>query len=257
MRLIDTHCHLDDERYAADLPVVLSRAREAGVGRFITIGTDIAAGRAAVALAEQHDDVWATVGIHPHETTHVTADDWQALDALMTRPKVVAVGEFGLDYHREHAPRPAQRAAFERQLALAQQHRLPIVLHCREAWEDCLAILRNVRPSGWQGAAHCFSGDHATAEACVALGLLISFSGTVTFKNAAAVRRVAAAVPVTHLLTETDAPYLAPQPVRGERNEPAHVRLVAEQLAQLKGMTSAELCDQVWQNAEGCFRFHP
>jgi TatD DNase family protein len=252
--LVDTHAHLMDPAFAADLPAVLERAAAAGVTAIICVGYDLASSRAAVALAAQWPQLWATVGIHPNYLSAAPAG-WRAeLAELARAPRVVAIGETGLDYYRDYTPPPQQRAGFEEQLALAATLDLPVVVHCRDAEADVLAaIQQHARPSGGSGVLHCFSGSAATMRAAVAAGYYISFAGPLTFKTAEPLRAVAAQVPRDRLLVETDAPYLSPVPYRGQRNEPAHVRLTAERLAVLHGLSLAELAAQTTRNAHRLF----
>lgn len=232
--LIDSHVHLDDPRFHADLPDVLARAREAGVLTCITIGCDIATSRAAVALAANHPSLYATVGVHPHEVSRIEASWYDELTQLASHPKVVAYGEIGLDYHYDHSPRAVQRQRLSEQIQLARRLGLPIILHTREAQTDTIAILREERADEIGGVFHCFSGDQWLAEQALALGFSLSFSGIITFRNADALRTIVRMVPDDRLLIETDAPYLAPVPHRGKRNEPAYVRYVAQKIAELR-----------------------
>ncbi|MER3457785.1 MAG: hydrolase TatD [Chloroflexota bacterium] len=249
--LVDTHCHLDHPRFDADIGAVIARAHEAGVLRMVTIGTGLPSSRAAVALAERYAGVYAAVGVHPHE-----AKDWDAatlaeLEQLARHPKVVAIGEIGLDFYRDWSPRQAQARAFEAQLALAQQLGLPVIIHDREAHEAVLATLRAYAPV--RGVLHSFSGDAQVAEAALALGLYLGISGSVTFPKADALRQVVALAPLERLLIETDAPYLTPQAHRGRRNEPAYVRYVAEEAAAVKGFPLEVVAAQTTANAEALF----
>lgn len=251
--LVDTHCHLDDPAYGAEVEAVLARAAAAGVHRCVTIGTDVAASQRAVALAQQYSQVAAAVGIHPHEAAHWTPEATAALEALAQDPVVVAIGEVGLDYYRNLTPKPQQQAAFREALGLAQRRRLPVVIHCREAWEDCFVLLREVRGSSVHGLLHCFTGGAKELEIALGLGLQISFAGNVTFKNAAPLRLVAAQVPLEALLLETDAPYLAPQSHRGQRNEPAYVVETARLVAEVKRLPVEEVARATTANAERLF----
>jgi TatD DNase family protein len=199
--------------------------------------------------------LFPTAGVHPHESGHVPEADWVELARLAADDRVVAIGETGLDYHYDHSPRPAQRAGFERQLALAVRLGKPVSVHLREAHEDSVAMLRaSGVGAGPGGVIHCFSGDRGAAEAFLELGLLLSISGIVTFKSAAPLQDAVRAIPLDRLLIETDSPFLAPVPFRGKRNEPAHVRLVADKIAELKGLTAAEVGEASTRNAERLFR---
>lgn len=254
--LVDSHCHLDMD-FDADRAAVLARARAAGIGAMVTIGASgaFAANRAAVALAAAHDEIQATVGVHPHEAASVTDAVLDAVAALAARPKVVAIGETGLDYHYEHSPRPAQRAAFARFIQLARRLGLPIVVHLREADDDAVDILRAERAGEVGGVIHCFSSDAAAARRFLDLGLHISFSGIVTFKTAEPLREAARLVPADRLLVETDAPFLAPIPYRGRRNEPALIVQTASVLAAVRGETLAQVATATAANARRLFRF--
>ena len=258
--LIDTHAHLDYDEFAADFPAVLERARAAGVERINTIGTSAASSRRAVALAAEHPMVHAVVGIHPTTVDEAGPDDHAALRELAARPRVAAIGETGLDYHRlpddpEQAAgvKARQAASFRQQLDLAADLGLNVVIHQRDAWEDTLAILR-AYTGRLRGVFHCFGGTPAQAEEVLALGHLVSFTGIVTFKNGAAVRETAAAVPADRFMVETDCPYLAPVPFRGKRCEPAHTRETAAAIAQARGETLEAVAAQTTANAERFFR---
>jgi TatD DNase family protein len=232
--LIDTHTHLDDPRFETDRDAVLARAREAGVGTLITIGCDVETSRAAVALADRYEQVFATIGVHPHEAQRIGDTWYEDLRRLAQHPKVRAYGEIGLDYHYNHSAPQIQRARFREQVLLAKELRLPIIIHTREAADDTLTILREEKASDVGGIFHCFSGDAALAKAALDLGFSLSFSGVITFQNAGALREVVTLVPADRLLIETDCPYLTPVPHRGKRNEPAFVNLVAERIAGLR-----------------------
>ncbi len=257
--LFDTHTHLHDAKFDADREAVIQRMREAGVVAAVTIGTDLAASRAAVELAAQYPDVWATVGVDPHEAAGFTVDTLAALRELAESPHVVAIGEIGLDYYWDKAPRPVQARVFEEQLALARELELPVVIHNREAHADTLAILRNwAADHPWReqrplGVLHCFSGDVAMALEAVELGFFISLAGPVTFKNAKKPVAVAREVPLAALVIETDAPYLSPHPFRGQRNEPARVRLIAERIAEIRGVPFTVIAQATAANARKLF----
>jgi TatD DNase family protein len=223
---IDNHCHLDDERIEGGAAGAIERARAVGVTGFITIGTDRAHSMAAIALAEQFDDVWCTVGLHPHDAT----DGAASIADLLDHPKVRAMGECGLDWHGDHSPRDQQRRAFAEQIDLAHQHQLALVIHTREAWDDTFAVLAT-HGVPERTIFHCFSGGMAEAERCIELGAYLSFSGVVTFKNASDLRAAARLCPHDRVLVETDSPYLTPVPFRGRPNEPAMVRFVGEAVA--------------------------
>jgi TatD DNase family protein len=240
----DSHCHLDDERIPDGTEGSLAAAREAGVTGFVVVGTDAAHSAAAVALAAAHDDVWATVGLHPHDAVDGVASVIELLDA----PKVVAVGECGLDYHYDHSPRPVQREAFAGQIALAHERGLALVIHTREAWDDTFDLLA----SGGVPARtvfHCFTGGPDEARRALQLDAYLSFSGIVTFKGADEVRSAAKLCPADRLLVETDAPFLAPVPHRGRPNQPAYLPAVGSALARIRGVNVASVEDDTRANA--------
>lgn len=257
--LIDTHTHLDDVRYDPDRDVMMARAREAGIDICVTIGCDLATSRAAVALADRHPFVYATVGVHPHEVKHI-ADGWyDELRRLAAHPKVVGYGEIGLDYHYNNSPPKEQRERLREQVALARELRLPIVVHTREAQEDTVSILKDEKACDVGGVFHCFSGDAWLAKDALDLGFYLSFSGVLTFQNASMLREIAGTVPMDRLLVETDCPYLTPVPHRGKRNEPAYVRLVAEKLAEVKSQGDRidfeQIAGTTSANARRLFKF--
>ncbi len=250
--LIDTHAHLDDDRFAADLPAVLDRAAAAGVSHTLTIGIDLATSRAAVALAGQWPQLRAVVGIQPNHVSEAQPGDFDEIVKLAEAPGVVGVGETGLDRYWDRAPFPLQEEFFVKHLALARRLNKPVVIHCREADADVLRVLRAFG-GPVSGVMHSFCGDADTAAACLELGLHVSSAGMLTYKNADALRAVAATIPLNRLLVETDSPYLAPVPVRGKRNEPAYVRHTAEVLAKLKGVSIEELAEETTRNARRLF----
>jgi TatD DNase family protein len=253
--LIDTHAHLDDERFQEDLPDVLSRAADAGVRRIVTIATTGPSSAMCIDLARRFPPLAATVGIQPNHVAEAAPDVWDDILRLADRPEVVAVGETGLDRYWDHTPFPQQQDFFARHLALARQRHLPMVIHCRQAEADVLAMLRdNFEVHGpVRGVMHSFTGNAATATACVAMGLYISFAGMVTYKNARALREVAREVPLDRMLVETDSPYLAPVPVRGQRNEPAFVTHTVACLAGVLGVGAGVLASQTTANARTLF----
>jgi TatD DNase family protein len=244
VRFFDSHCHLDHDRSAAPLDETLESARSAGVGGMVTVGCDAASSKNAIAVAARHDDVWATVGLHPHDAVNGVDSILPYLDA----PKVVAVGECGLDYHYDHSPRDVQRAAFAAQIQLAASRRLPLVIHTRSAWDDTFDILR-AEGAPEHTIFHCFSGGPDEARRCLDLGAYLSFSGIVTFPSAPELREAAALCPEDRLLVETDAPYLAPVPFRGRRNEPAHVAVVAAAVAEARHETTQSVAAITWRNS--------
>ena len=255
LAVVDSHCHLDGERFGGDLPAVLGRARAAGVTGMICIGSgdSLTSARGSVALANQEADVYATVGIHPHDVAPMTEADWVELEGLARAPRVVGVGETGLDYHYDHSPREAQRLAFRRFVALARAARKPLSSHVRDAHEDAATILRDERAAEVGGVIHCFTGGVADARRYLDLGHHLSFSGILTFKNADAIREAAVFAPLDRLLIETDAPYLAPIPHRGERNEPAFIVRTLEVLAGLRGIAVEEADRATTENSRRLF----
>ncbi len=281
--LIDTHAHLDYPDYAPDLEAVITRAAEAGVTRIISIGTGVESSRRAVALAERFPNIYAVVGIHPTNVVEEGLDFLPTLRELAQHPKVVAIGETGVDYHHvpeeltpltpqtdylqfqttdeterllaEAAWKNAQADAFRMQLDLAEEFGLNVVVHQRNAWEDTLAVLRPYT-GRVRGVFHCFGGTEEEAQELRSLGHLVSFTGIISFKNAAQVRATAGAVPVDGYMVETDCPYLAPVPYRGKRAEPFHTRIVAEQVALARGITLEEVAEASTRTAESFFRFH-
>lgn len=249
LQLVDTHCHLDLAPLAASVDAVLERARAVGVRWCISIGTTLSASRANVELAQRHVAmVRAAVGIHPHEADSATDEAIAEIDALAGRPGVVAIGEVGLDQYRRHAAPEAQARALRGFIAVARRRGLPILIHCREAYEPLLAILR-VSGGPCRGIIHCASGPPEFIRESLALGLHISFAGNVTFPNAGALRQLVELVPDDRLLVETDAPFLAPQPVRGQTNEPGHVAHTAAFLAKLRGTSLDALAALTTRNA--------
>ncbi|HUP72215.1 MAG TPA: TatD family hydrolase [Acidimicrobiales bacterium] len=247
MAWIDNHCHL-----RADDEAAISEAREAGVVRLITVGTDLERSLTAIRVAKAHDNVWATAGVHPHDAT-------QGIDgiaALLDHPKVVAVGEAGLDYYYDHSPRDVQQSVFAAQIALAHAHDLPLVIHTRDAWDDTFRILdREGTPR--RTVFHCFTGGPLEAAAAVERGACLSISGIVTFKTADDLRAAVAQTPLEHLFVETDSPYLAPVPHRGKANRPAWVPLVGSSIATVKACTVAEVEAVTWANACSFYGLDP
>ena len=247
--LVDTHCHLDS---LEDLDGVLDRMHAADISRAVTIGVDGASSAWAVQAAGAHPNVWATVGLHPHDAKDRTDDLMVQLRALTADARVVGVGETGLDYHYDHSPRDVQRDVFAEQIALAKETGKALVIHTREAWDDTFAILdREGTPE--RTVFHCWSGDVDNARRALDLGCVLSFSGTVTFRNADDLRAAARATPLDRMVVETDAPFLTPMPHRGKRNEPAYVRYVAELLATLKDVDVDAFAQQTTRNAARLF----
>lgn len=257
LELIDTHCHLDPNRYAEGVPAVLERAQAAGVVQLLAIGAShgVGSNEVALALAAEHPWIFASVGIHPHEASLYSPEIEALLEGwARERPRVVAVGETGLDYHYNLSPPEVQRAAFAATMGVARRVARPVIIHTREAEEDTLAILRDEGAAEVGGVIHCFSGGAALAEGALALGMYISFSGIVTFKKSVEIQEVAKTMPLDRILVETDAPYLAPTPMRGRRNEPAYVAHTLRGLAALRGVEAAELAAITSANARRLFR---
>jgi TatD DNase family protein len=253
--LVDSHCHLDFPDYAGDVEGVVTRARAAGVGTCLSIGTELARFPGVRAVAEKFPDVWCTVGVHPHEAEKELLTDAAPLLVETSHPKVVGIGETGLDYYYEHSPRAPQIANFRAHITAARQARLPVIVHTRDADEDTIAVLEDEMGKGaFTGLIHCFTGTQRLADASLALGLMISVSGIATFKNSVALRDVIKTVPLDRLLVETDAPFLAPVPHRGKTNEPAFVIHTAKMLAELKGVSEAELAAATTENFFRLFR---
>ena len=256
MRLVDSHCHLDDRQFDQDRDEVIRRALEAGVECMLAIGSgdgppDL---ECAVRLAEAHSAIHATVGVHPHDAAKASEETFGALRALLDHPKVLALGEIGLDYHYNFSPPETQRQVFARQLELARQARKPVVIHTREAWPDTLSLLReHWVGSGLPCVMHCFSGGPEEASQCLELGFYLSFAGVVTLPKALRVQEAARLTPRDRLLIETDAPYLAPVPMRGRRNEPAYVVHTLRRLAELRGESAEELAAATTANFRRVF----
>ncbi len=252
--LIDTHTHLDDVRYHDDRDAVITRAREAGVDAFLTIGCDLATSQAAVTLATRYPFVYASIGVHPHEVKHIGDGWYDEFRRLASNENVVAYGEIGLDYHYNHSSPKEQRERFREQVQLARELTLPVIIHTREAQEDTIAILKEEKASEIGGVFHCFSGDTWLAKAALDLGFYLSFSGILTFTNATILRDIAKNTPLDRVFIETDCPYLTPVPYRGKRNEPAFVSYVAQQLASIHGLSLDDVAKQTSDNAKRLFR---
>lgn len=251
---VDAHCHLDDVGGGEEavLQAVIGRARVAGVERMVTIGTDLATSRAAAGIAATHEGVWAAVGVHPHDATTLTGEALDELEALASEPRVVAIGEIGLDYFRDLSPRDVQQEAFRRQLALARRLGAPVVIHMRDAHRDVFGILEEAGAPE-RLVFHCFSGGPADAARCLELGGYVSFAGNISYKNAQDLRDACAVVPLDRLLVETDAPYLAPVPHRGKPNEPAFVPVVGAAVAAATGVPVEEIAGATCANAASIF----
>ncbi|MFO0997879.1 MAG: TatD family hydrolase [Alphaproteobacteria bacterium] len=246
---VDSHCHLDYPEYAGALDDVIERARRAGVGAMLTIGTELQRFDGVRAIAERYERIWCSVGVHPHEAGEGGVSDSSRLVELARHPKVVAIGESGLDYYYEHSPRDSQQTNFRAHMAAAAETGLPLIVHTRDADEDTAHILKEGAASGrLRGVIHCFTSSRALAETALDLGFSISFSGIVTFKRADELRAIARDVPLDRMLVETDAPYLAPVPKRGKSNEPAFLVHTAAVVAELKGITPEALAEATTAN---------
>jgi len=251
---IDTHAHLNDPRYDADREAVIQRAAEQGVTQILCIGIDVATSRQALELAEAYEGVYATVGLHPHDAKTADADTFAALRRLADHPKVVAIGEIGLDAYRDLSPRETQEEIFRSLIQLAHEKELPLVIHNRDAHGNVLRILDE--EEGWArgGVMHCFSGTPGQAQIYLDQGFYLGLDGPVTFPNARELQELAAQLPLEQILVETDCPYLTPHPHRGQRNEPGYVRLVAEKIAELQGRSLEEVARVTTANAERLFK---
>jgi TatD DNase family protein len=251
--LFDTHVHLNAEQYNEDLQEVIERAQTEGVSAMVVVGFDRPTIEKALQLSEAYDFLYASVGWHPVDAIDMTADDLEWLKELSSRPKVVALGEMGLDYYWDKSPKDVQKEVFRKQIRLAKEVNLPIIIHNRDATADIVQILKEENAREVGGIMHCYSGSVEIAMECIDMNFSISLGGPVTFKNAKKPKEVAAAVPLDSLLIETDAPYLTPHPFRGKRNEPAYVKLVAEQIAELRGMSFEEVAEATTKNAKKIF----
>ena len=253
--LIDSHAHIQGKEYAGEAEAVISRAHAAGIEKIIAVGGagDMSSNTEAIALAESFANVYATVGMHPHDAKDVGADEMKKLKALCTHPKVIAVGETGLDYYYDHSPRDVQRHVFAQFIHMASETGLPIVVHERDAAGDAAELLRGEGAGKLRGVIHCFTGNYDAACAYLDLGFYISFTGIITFKNADPLREVVRKVPLERMLIETDSPYLTPVPHRGKRNEPLYVRFVAETIAKVKELAVEEVARVTTENVKHLF----
>jgi len=257
MELIDSHAHIDFPQFAEDRDAMLERARQAGVSTLLAIGTGPGPEKldAALPYAERYDWIFSSIGIHPHEAREATARHFDELARLARHPKVIAWGEIGLDYFYDHSPREVQAEVFRAQMELARAAKLPIIIHCRDAWDDCLDMLElHWKPAGLGGVLHCFTGALDHAKRGLDLGFLISFAGNATYPKAQNIREVARELPLGSILIETDAPFLAPQPYRGKRNEPAYVAEVAKTLADVRDLPPEVIAATTAANFRRFFR---
>jgi TatD DNase family protein len=254
--LIDSHAHIQGKEYAGEADAVIERARAAGVEKIVAVGGagDMSSNTEAVALAVRFENVYATVGMHPHDAKDVGAEDLAKLKELAAHPKVVAVGETGLDYYYSHSPHDVQRRVFGQFIQMARETDLPIVVHERDAAQEASELLRSEGGGELRGVIHCFTGDYAAARDYLDLGFYLSFTGIITFKNAGPLREVVRKVALERMFVETDSPFLTPVPHRGKRNEPAYVRFVAETIAGIKGVPLEEVAERTTRNVQDLFK---
>lgn len=251
---VDVHCHLSFPEFDGDRDAVIRQMIREDISLLVDPGIDLETSRKSIALAAAHPMIHANVGLHPHETSHPLSETiFDELAELASSPKVVAIGETGLDYHYPDCDRARQQEAFRAMLQISEKLDLPVVIHCRDAWDDLLAILEEEKHSSQRGVMHCFSGDCAIARRCIRLGFMLSIPGTVTYKRSL-LPDVIREVPIEHLLTETDSPYLSPVPFRGKRNNPSNVRLVTEAIAEIKKTGLKETANRIAENASAMFR---
>lgn len=251
--LIDTHAHLNDKRFDRDREQVIYQCRDEGVVCIINAGTDVSSSIKSISLAGKYSFIYATVGVHPHDAKTMDENSIEVLSALARKDKVVAIGEIGLDYHYDFSPREQQKEAFRKQLNLARELNLPVVIHDREAHGDIMEILREENACEIGGVMHCFSGSKEMARECMDMNFYISFAGPVTFSNARKAKEIAEYVPIDRILIETDCPYLTPVPHRGKRNYPGNVKYVSEEIARIKGLDVEELLEAVAVNTKTLF----
>jgi TatD DNase family protein len=252
--LIDTHCHLDFKDFKDDLRAVLKRSWDSNVRFIINVGSSIEGTARSVEIAGENDFIYAAAGIHPHEADSASENDIKLFKGFLDKPKVVAVGEIGLDYYKNISSRENQRKLFIKLLEIARDAGLPLIIHNRDAHKDMIDILRGIMGNSVNGVMHCFSGDEAFLKTCLSMGFFISFTCNITYRTAERVRGVAKLVPMDRLLLETDAPFLAPQEFRGKRNEPMHVRYVAEEVARIKGIDFSEVARITTDNTIKLFK---
>lgn len=251
-KMIDSHAHLNDDAFAGDLEEVIERAREAGVHHIINVGYDLESSRYGIELAEEYEGLWAVVGLHPHSAKNWTTASKDELVEMAKHPKVLAIGETGLDFHYDNSPREDQRAVFRQQLALAREVDLPVVIHSRDAAQETLEIIKEYPDVSC--LLHCYSGSFEMSEEYAKLDCYFSFGGPITFKNAKRLREVVVRMPLERVLIETDCPYLTPHPYRGKRNEPGHLLLIAERLAEIHGRSLNEIVSITEENTRRFFR---
>ena len=250
MNLFDTHCHINDPKFDDDRPEVIDRMKSGGIKRAVVVGDAARDDRVVLALTEQYDFLYAAYGLHPHDASHWSVKVRTCIADTLSKPKIVALGEIGLDYHYDFSPRDEQKEAFAQQLALAYELKKPVILHIREAHGDAYDLLDTCRKRGISisGIMHCYGGSLESAIEYIRMGLYISFSGSLTFKNTPILTRVAQNIPLDRILIETDSPYMAPVPMRGHRNEPAYIRYVCEKLALIRGIAAEKIADITFEN---------
>ncbi len=246
--LIDSHAHLDDRRFDIDRKKIIKNMENDGIEIILHPGADMTSSVKAVNTAEKHKNIYAAVGFHPHSAKEMDEDSLQIIKSLAKKEKVIAIGEIGLDYHYDNSPRDIQRKWFIEQIRLAKELKLPFIVHDREAHGDILKILKEEQYEGMKGIIHCYSGSYEMAVEFIKLGFMISIAGPVTFKNARRVKEVVKKIPLENLLIETDSPYLAPEPKRGRRNEPAYVRYVASEIAEIKDISFEKVAEATSEN---------
>ncbi|MEA3544461.1 MAG: YchF/TatD family DNA exonuclease [Thermodesulfobacteriota bacterium] len=253
--LVDSHAHLDGGQFANDLNETVARATANGISHILTIGCDLESSEKSIAVAEKYENIFAAVGVHPHDATEIDDDTLAKLKSMLSHPKVVALGEIGLDYYRDRSPREVQRNAFRQQIRLAKQVGKPIIVHDRDAHDEVIQILKEENSAEVGGVLHCFSGDLKLAKQCLELGFYLSFTGTITYPKNESIREIIKAIPIDRMLIETDCPYLSPQKFRGKRNEPAYVRYTAEKMAEIKGLTIEDIARITSRNCHDLFGF--
>ena len=253
--LVDSHAHLDGGQFTNDLRETVERATKNGISHILTIGCDLESSAKSIAIAEEYENIFAAVGVHPHDAREINDETLAKLNSMLTHPKVVALGEIGLDYYRDRSPRETQRTAFRQQIRLARKVGKPIIVHDRDAHDEVIQIMKEENAAEVGGVLHCFSGDLKMAKQCLELGFYISFTGTITYPKNETIRNIIAEIPIDRMLIETDCPYLSPQKFRGKRNEPAHVRYTAERLAEIKGLTIEDVARVTSRNCHDLFGF--
>lgn len=254
--MIDSHAHLDDDRFEEDRDLVIKSLKENGIELAINIGADLKTSYNSVELAKQYDNIYAAVGIHPHSAREADKTALEEIEKMAKENKVVAIGEIGLDYYYDHSPRDVQRKCFKDHLELAKRLNLPVVIHSRDASQETFDIIKEAQDGSLKGVLHCYSGSLEMAIEYIKLGFYISFAGPITFKNARVVKEVAEGISLDKLLIETDCPYLTPEPFRGKRNEPKYVKYVAEEIARIKGVRVEEVVEAATRNTKELFNIN-